>query len=90
MPAKKKFNYREVYLFCKEQGRENAIEYFGISPTLAHYIVAIGDEILENKPILREARTIDKYSPRELMQELAKRGYEGKLTYKQVIDIQNF
>lgn len=74
MPAKKKFNYREVYLFCKEQGRENAIEYFGISPTLARYIVAIGDGILENKPIPREARTIDKYSPPRAYARVSKTG----------------
>lgn len=90
MPAKRKYDYRKVYLFVKERGQKDAIEEFGISPGLVRTIVAIGDEILENKPIPREARTIDKYSPRELMQELAKRGYEGKLTYKQVIDIQNF
>lgn len=39
----------------------------------------------------RTARLAD-FSPRELMQELARRGYEGKLTYTRVetIDITNF
>lgn len=41
-----------------------------------------------------EARTarLANFSPRELMQELARRGYEGELTYTRVetIDITNF
>lgn len=90
MPAKRKCDYRKVYLFVKEWGQKDAIEEFGISPGLVRTIVAIGDAILDRKPPEKDAKTLDKYSPRELMQELAKRGYEGKLTYKQVIDIQNF
>ena len=41
-----------------------------------------------HKRILRLAD----FSPRELMEELARRGYEGKLTYTEVhtIDITNF
>ena len=36
--------------------------------------------------------TLQDYTPRELMEELARRGYEGKLTYTHVetIDITNF
>ena len=92
MPAKRKCDYRQVYLFTKEWGKKAAIEEFRISPGLLRNIVAIGDAILENKTPEKDAKTLDKYSPRELMQELAKRGYEGKLayTYKQIIDIQNF
>ena len=90
MPAKRKCDYREVYLFIKEWGQKDAIEEFGISPSLARNITSIGDAILENKIPEKDAKTLDQYSPRELMQELARRGYEGKLTFKQVIDIQNF
>ncbi len=90
MPAKRKCDYRKVYLFTKEWGQKAAIEEFGVSSGLVHAIVAIGDAILDRKPLEKDAKTLDKYSPRELMQELAKRGYEGKLTYKQIIDIQNF
>lgn len=35
-------------------------------------------------------KTIDKFTPRELMEELAKRGYSGKLAFMQTIDIRNF
>lgn len=30
------------------------------------------------------------FTPRQLMEELARRGYEGKLVYRQIIDITNF
>lgn len=90
MPRERKFDYRKVYLFAKEYGQKDTIEEFGISRSLIRTIVAIGDAILDRKPPEKDAKTIDKYTPRELMQELAKRGYEGKLTYKQIIDIQNF
>lgn len=90
MPAKRKCDYRQVYLFTREWGQEEAIKEFGISSSLIHSIVSIGDAILDKKSPEKDAKTLDKYSPRELMQELAKRGYEGKLTYKQAIDIQNF
>lgn len=90
MPAKRKCDYRKVYLFIKEWGQKDAMEEFGISPSLVRTIAAIGDAILDRKPPEKDAKTLDQYSPRELMQELAKRGYEGKLTYKQIIDIQNF
>lgn len=90
MAAKRKCDYRQVYLFAKEWGQKDAIEEFGISPGLIRSIISIGDAILENKTPKEDAKTLDQYSPRELMQELAKRGYEGKLTYKQIIDIQNF
>ena len=90
MSAKRKCDYRQVYLFAKEWGQKDAIKEFGISPGLIRSIIAIGDAILENKTPEKDAKTLDQYSPRELMQELAKRGYEGKLTYKQTIDIQNF
>ena len=90
MSAKRKCDYRQVYLFAKEWGQKDAIKEFGISPGLIRSIISIGDAILENKTPGEDAKTLDQYSPRELMQELAKRGYEGELTYKQTIGIQNF
>ena len=89
MAAKRKFNYKEVYLFAKEWGREDAVKQFGISDSLLRTILSIGDEILENKPPKKDAKTLDEYSPRELMQELARRGYRGKLVYEQLVDIRN-
>jgi len=54
----------------------------------------INSEIESVKVELEKARLlrISEFSPRELMQELARRGYEGKLTYTttHTIDITNF
>lgn len=90
MPAKRKHDYREMYLFAKEYGKEATMDAFGASKATVGYVISIGDALTENRPIPKDAKTLDKYSPRELMQELARRGYEGRLTYKQVIDINNF
>ena len=34
--------------------------------------------------------TLSQFTPRQLMEELARRGYKGELTYVQKIDITNF
>ena len=86
--AKKRLNYRGVYLFAKEWGKKDAAEEFHVNEPTVRYIVNIGDSLLENKPLAKDAKALEDYSPRELMQELAKRGYEGKLIYKQTVDIQ--
>lgn len=86
--AKKRLNYKEVYLFAKEWGQKDAAEEFHVNEPTIRYIVNIGDAILENKPAPKDAKALSEYSPRELMQELAKRGYEGNLTFKQVVNIQ--
>ena len=33
---------------------------------------------------------LSSYTPRQLMEELARRGYKGKLTFTQIIDIEHF
>jgi hypothetical protein len=35
-------------------------------------------------------KMLEQYTPRELMNELARRGYTGELTYTMRIDITNF
>ncbi len=42
--------------------------------------------------IKEREKGLEQYTPRELMEELAKRGYKGKLTFTRVeeIDITNF
>lgn len=79
-----------MYLFAKEYGRKATMEAYGASEATVSSVISIGDAVTENRPIQKDAKTLDKYSPRELMQELARRGYEGRITYKQVIDITNF
>lgn len=87
--AKKRLNYREVYLFAKEWGQKDAAEEFHVNEPTIRYIVNIGDAILENKPAPKDAKELSEYSSRELLQELAKRGYEGELTLKQTFVLQN-
>ena len=45
----------------------------------------------ENVEILKQSKLAD-FTPRQLMEELARRGYEGKLRYTRIeeIDIANF
>lgn len=90
MAARRKFDYREMYLFAKEYGKKATMEAFDAAEATVSYVISIGDAVTGDRPIQKEAKTLDKYSPRELMQELARRGYEGRLTFKQVIDITNF
>lgn len=91
---------------CKVCGRELPIEqfaktHFGVSHTCTECRAKLIAQGRENKKKLasfdkeleaaRNARLAD-FTPRELMTELARRGYEGKLTYTRVeeIDINNF
>lgn len=46
----------------------------------------------ENAEKRERQKALEQYTPRELIEELARRGYKGKLQYTQVhiIDIENF
>lgn len=46
----------------------------------------------ENAEKNERQKVLEQYTPRELIEELARRGYKGKLQYTQVhvIDIENF
>lgn len=44
----------------------------------------------ENARKSERQRTLEQFTPRELMSRLAELGYEGKLTFVQEIDITNF
>lgn len=43
-----------------------------------------------SEPAKDNGRPLSSFTPRELMEELAKRGYKGKLRYECIIDIENF
>jgi len=90
----RKHNYGEIYNYAKQYGREKTMKTYGVSAPVLSCVIATGDDLLatmkrSSTPPL-PGKTIDKYTPRELMEELAKRGYAGKLTYTQTIDIRNF
>lgn len=47
--------------------------------------------VAEMNAVLNEKLTVlSQFTPRELMEELARRGYKGELKFTQVIDITNF
>ena len=45
---------------------------------------------LEDAKKSERQKILESYTPRELMEELARRGYTGELTYTMKIDITNF
>lgn len=88
--AKKRLDYAAIYTLLQSSSVEEVAEVTGVHPKSVATIKNIGDAILDGKPKPKDARTLDQFTPRELMMELANRGYRGKLTYQQVIDINNF
>lgn len=93
---------KEVMIVCKDCGRELPESSFKMTRWGKRAQVCnecAGKKIVEAKKqnnaarnqMLRSLRLKD-FTPRELMQELARRGYEGELTYTEVhkIDITNF
>jgi hypothetical protein len=87
---KQKADYIDVSFYAKEHGKKAAAADLGISQSHVSYIVAIGDAFMGEKSVEKNAKTIDKFTPRELMEELARRGYTGKLSFTQTIDITSF
>jgi hypothetical protein len=82
--VKPKNNYRDVYLYAKEHGAAEAAQKFGLSMQRINSTLLIGNDIVngaEDRPKLEQ------FTPRELMEELARRGYAGTLTYTHKVDI---
>ena len=91
---------------CKVCGRELSPEHFGVGKFGRHKTcndcvnekhratLANKKESNDLKKQLEEARTLrlKDFQPRELIEELKRRGYTGKLTYVQVheIDLEKF
>lgn len=78
--GKNAFGYISICRKCNKENRSKAYKQ--------------RKEVLDIKKEINNARMLKlkDFSPRELMTELARRGYEGKLRYVQVqeIDITNF
>ena len=83
---------------CKKCGRELPVDNFKKTRWggYAHVCKECAlKAYAENKKAREEAEKtqgLSAYTPRQLMEELARRGYEGKLTFTRVetIDITNF
>lgn len=84
MATKKKCNYFDVYLYAKDHGNKAAAEEFGLSIQRVNAALLMGDDISQGAV---ERPQLSQYTPRELMEELARRGYAGTLTYTQKVDI---
>lgn len=83
--SRKGLNYCEVYDYLKEHTIHEAMVRFTASDKAIKLVKNIGDALLS-----RHQSPLESYTPRDLMMELANRGYRGKLTFQQVIDINNF
>ena len=88
--AKKRLDYATIYAMLQSSTIPEVVEVTGVHPKNIALIKNIGGAVLEGKPKPEDARTLGQFTPRELMTELANRGYSGKLTYTQTIDITNF
>ena len=83
---------------CKRCGRELPIEYFKKTRWGDHTHVCRDCDFEKRRENAQKKvdevkkNTLSDFTPRELMQELAKRGYTGTLEYVEVhkINIENF
>lgn len=87
---------------CNCCGRELTIDHFrktrwggysqNCNECLTKHILEARNANKQQKAQEATRKSLSTFTPRELMQELARRGYEGKLTYTRVeeIDITNF
>ena len=82
---RKRLNTCEVYDYLKTHTIEEAMVKFGAGEKALQKVKRIGDDLLA-----RRTQPLDQFAPRDLMTELARRGYRGKLTFVQEIDINNF
>lgn len=83
---------------CKECGRELELSNFkktrwgGVCSICNQCSVKKSNDTKRRILFKEREKGLGQYTPRELMEELARRGYKGKLTYTRVeeIDITNF
>ena len=83
---------------CKRCGKELPVENFKTSRFGTRVSVCTDCANKKRRANAEEKRrkkieddgALGCFTPRQLMQELARRGYRGKLTYTQEIDICNF
>jgi len=80
----KKCNYRDVYFYAKEHGKEEAAKEYGLSIQRINTTLLIGGDIINGGEKLPPLKN---FTPRQLMEELAERGFTGKLAYTQTVDL---
>lgn len=82
---RKRLNNCAVYDYLKTHTIEEAMVKFNASDKALQNIKRIGDDLLS-----RRTQPLDQFTPRDLMTELARRGYRGELTFVQKININDF
>ena len=83
--SKRKYDYREIYLAAKNGMSRNELkEMYGIPANTLATIITMGDVFTG---LAKNEQPLSKFTPRQLMEELASRGYTGQLKYTQTIDL---
>lgn len=85
--SRKALNYCEIYEYLKDHTTEETAAKFKSTTKFITTVQRIGDAFIAKS---QDGKPLSNYTPRDLMMELANRGYRGKLTFQQVIDINNF
>ena len=80
--GKRKFDYQAIYFAVKNGlSKEEAAEQFNVSPSTLGIIMTAGDAFANYQP---KDNPLADYTPRQLMEELKRRGYTGKLQFVEV------
>lgn len=90
MAAHRKYDYCEIYSAVKSGlTKEEVKELYGVSDATLGIIITAGDAFTGFVP---DQHPLSKFTPRQLMEELKRRGYTGKLQYVEVktIDLNTF
>jgi hypothetical protein len=83
--GKKKYDFAEIYFAVKNGlSKQEAVEKFHVSRNYLHLIIVAGNAFANYKP---KANPLEDFTPRQLMEELKRRGYTGKLQYVEVKNI---
>jgi hypothetical protein len=83
--GKKKYDFAEIYFAVKNGlSKREAVEKFHVSLPYLKLIITAGNAFVNYKP---KANPLEDFTPRQLMEELKRRGYTGRLQYVEVKDI---
>lgn len=75
--GKRKFDYPAIYVAVKNGlSKQEAVEKFNVSLATLGIIMTAGDAFVDYKP---KDNPLGDYTPRQLLEELKRRGYSGKL-----------
>lgn len=80
--SKRRFDYVAIYTAVKNgMTREEAVEKFHVSTATLSIILTAGDAFWGVPP---KDTPLSGYTPRQLMEELKRKGYTGQLKYVKV------